>query len=347
MRVGRSESRSYGGQTLNAGDMCVDVNTITGASVLRGVAGLGPSHPDPFFQGVILWQRSNIENFGGGTSWTGRTGQFATCQKHSCGNTSSPTTSAYGTLAEALVPDGREWVRALDPRRDGGTGLTEAIEAVDLTAFLNITGQLVHTKLLQAYAQEAFVISRLIDTIPTRLDRERIAGIGPMSDQVSEVHPGMPYPHVGFGEDYIDTPSTAKHGLIIPVTKEAIFFDRTSLVLSHAAQVGETLGLNKEKRLVDLVIGVANNYCWKGRAYQTYYGADDGGPWINELGNRELLDWTAVDAAEQLFAEILDPNTGDPVLVQPDTSPGHAGVSLRREPGFSCSGDHIRRGRVT
>ena len=39
---------------------------------------------------------------------------------------------------------------------------------------------------------------------------------------------------LGFGEDYIETPSTTKRGFIVPVTKEAIFFDRTHLVLSRA-----------------------------------------------------------------------------------------------------------------
>jgi hypothetical protein len=125
----------------------------------------------------------------------------------------------------------------------------------------------------------------------------------------------MPYPSLGFGEDYIDTPSTTKHGLIVPVTREAIFFDRTHLVLSRAAEVGEVLGLNKEKRLIDLVLGVTNNYKWKGTAYNTYYVS--GGPWTNVLADNELVDWTDVDAAEQLFNDILDPNTGEPVLLRP------------------------------
>ena len=34
---------------------------------------------------------------------------------------------------------------------------------------------------------------------------------------------------------------------------------------------------------------------------------------------QELVDWTALDAAEQLFADILDPNTGEPVLIQATT----------------------------
>ena len=114
------------------------------------------------------------------------------------------------------------------------------------------------------------MLSRLVDTIPTRLDGERIPGIGRISDEVAEVRPGMPYPSLGFAEDYIDTPQTTKRGFIVPVTKEAIFFDRTHLILQRAAEVGEVLGLNKEKRLIDLLIGATNNYKWKGTAYNTY-----------------------------------------------------------------------------
>ena len=42
------------------------------------------------------------------------------------------------------------------------------------------------------------------------------------------------------------------------------------------------------------------------------------GDWINQM-TEELVDWTDVDAAEQLFADILDPNTGEPVLMQATT----------------------------
>ena len=166
------------------------------------------------------------------------------------------------------------------------------------------------------------MLSKLVDTIPTRLDGERIPGIGRVSDEVSEVQPGMPYPNLGFAEDYIDTPQTTKRGFIVPVTKEAVFFDRTHLVLQRAAEVGEVLGLNKEKRLLDLLVGTTNNYTWKGAAYNTYSAAGTGvapdGDWINQL-TEELVDWTEVDAAEQLFANILDPNTGEPVLLQATT----------------------------
>ena len=122
-------------------------------------------------------------------------------------------------LAEALIPDGREWVRLLDPRAGGPVNLREAAEGVDVSAFLNITGQVVHARLLDAYTQEAFVVSKLVRTIPTRLDGEKIPGVGRVADGIDEVGPGMPYPHLGFGEDYVETPATAKRGFIVPVTR--------------------------------------------------------------------------------------------------------------------------------
>ena len=114
----------------------------------------------------------------------------------------------------------------------------EAGEGVDTTAFLNVTGQVVYSKILEAYRNESFVVSKLVDTIPTRLDGERIPGAGRVGEEVTEIHPGMPYPNSGFGEDYIETPATSKRGLIVPVTKEAIFFDRTHLVLGSRPRSG-------------------------------------------------------------------------------------------------------------
>lgn len=219
-------------------------------------------------------------------------------------------------LAESLVPDGLEWVRTLDTRQTGGVPLLEAGDGVDVTAFLNVTGQVIYQQILSAYQQEAFVVSKLVSTIPTRMDGEKIPGASRVAANLDEIHPGMPYPSLGFGEDFIETPATAKHGLIVPVTREAIFFDRTHVVLARAAEVGEILGLHKEKRLLDVVIGAVNPFKWRSTSYDTYQTS---GAWINELAGNELVDWTDVDAAEQLFADMLDPATGEPVLVEPNT----------------------------
>lgn len=215
-------------------------------------------------------------------------------------------------LAEALVPDGSQWVRLMDPRSQGSVSVMEASDGVDMTAFLNVTSQVIFSRIMESYEQEGFVASKLVQTIPTRLDGEKLPGVGRIEDRIDEIGPGMPYPHLGFSEEYVETPSTSKHGFIVPVTKEAIFFDRTNLILSRAAEVGEVLGLNKEKRILDTVLGITDSYKFNGTVYNTYSTA---GVWVNELASNELVDWTNVDAAEQLFAEMVEPSTGEPILI--------------------------------
>ena len=62
---------------------------------------------------------------------------------------------------------GPEWVKRMDPRSDdGGVRLLEAGDGVDVTAFSNITGQIVYTTILEAYTQEAFVVSKLVEHDP-------------------------------------------------------------------------------------------------------------------------------------------------------------------------------------
>ena len=54
-------------------------------------------------------------------------------------------------LAEATIPDGREFVRLLDPRsKAGGVDLLEAADAVDIATFSNITGQIVFSKIMRS-----------------------------------------------------------------------------------------------------------------------------------------------------------------------------------------------------
>ena len=216
---------------------------------------------------------------------------------------------------------------------------------MDVTAFSNITGQMVQSKILEAYTQEAFVLSKLVDTIPTRLDGERIPGIGRISDEVAEVRPGMPYPSLGFAEDYIETPQTTKRGFIVPVTKEAIFFDRTHLILQRAAEVGEVLGLNKEKRLLDLLIGATNNYKWKGANYNTYSNAGTGRPG-RQLAERDDRRTGRLDRRRRRRAAVCQHSRPEHRRAGADPGDhraGDAGVSSRGASDLQRRGDRLRR----
>lgn len=219
----------------------------------------------------------------------------------------TPADFSIRQLAEGVVEDGYEWVQSM----------MESSAGVSTTAFSNITGQLLINEIMSEYQSPAYMISQAFRTISTSLDGEKIPGIAKIGDQTEEVKEGMPYPHVGFGEDFVETPSTIKNGLIVPVTKEAVFFDKTGILLENARQVGESIAIDKEKRCVDLLIGATNNHSWKGTSYNTYQAST---PWINLLtgASNDLVDWTQLEIAELLFADMTDPNTGEPISIMPD-----------------------------
>lgn len=216
-------------------------------------------------------------------------------------------------LAEGLIPEFRN-----------GKQTEELLEGNE--DFINVTGAVIERKILDAYHSEVFALSRLVSTIPTRFDGEKM-NLGGLPDGATEVAPGAAYPTVNLGDNYIETPQTAKHGLIVPVTKEAVFFDRTHFILQRAAEVGETLALNKEKRILRAVLGLVPSYKFNGTVYSTYQSAvtdtdDDwygNEPWVNALPNNALENWANIDAVEELLARIIDPTTNEPLLNEPDT----------------------------
>lgn len=221
-------------------------------------------------------------------------------------------------LFEEFVPDGREVVDSWNPRSGGGgVMLMEASSAVQTGVFSNITGQVIYTRMLEGYKAEGLVFSGIVPNVPTKFSGERLPGITNIGDEAEVVDEQQPFPQAGVSEDYIDTPATTKRGMIIGLTKEAIFFDRTNMLIPQCQQVGEYLGLNKEKRIIDAYIDqntTAYRYKWKGTSYGTYQSST---PWVNVKTSNALVDWTSVDALEQVIAAIRDPYTNEPILFDP------------------------------
>lgn len=220
-----------------------------------------------------------------------------------------PNEFSIRELAIALVPNGYQFVEACNPRSKAQIQLHESGSAVNTTYFANITGQIAFNAIKRAYDMPENIFSKMIPNVPTPFNGEKIPGMEQIGDMAAIVPEGMAFPEATFGEDYLETPVTTKRGQICSVTKEAIFFDRTNLILERARQIGEFLGLNKEKRLIDVVAGITNNHKWKGTTYNTYVST----PWLNYLASNELVDWTDVDAAEQIFAGMTDPFTGEAI----------------------------------
>lgn len=218
-------------------------------------------------------------------------------------------------LAEELVGD--DWVRGLDRARRRGRRLLEATGAVDTSAFSAITGQIVFSKIKEAYENPAFIWNELCTVVPTTfLNGEKIPGIGGIGDMAENVAEGASYPKVGLTAEYIETQPLVKRGFIVPVTREAIIADRTGILLNVAAKGGEALGFNVEKRVLDAATGVTNTYKRNGTSLNTYLTA---GAYVNSVASSgALVDYTDIEALDLLFDAMNDPNTGEALLRNPN-----------------------------
>lgn len=237
-------------------------------------------------------------------------------------NRVKPNQFSLKELAEAI--GGRDFVESFNPDNGGDmVALLEAGPAIDPTAFLNINtfsaavGGLVEAKILEQFENPKFIGDELFETVPTRLNGEKMIGTHGFgsTDGDGTRKPGMPHPRAQFGERWVETPELVEKALAVEVTQEAVFYDRTNEVLDRAAGVGEILGYGREKTMLELFCGATNSYVYNGTAYNTYQAAT---PWINTHTN-VATDYTDVDNALELFEDMTDPETGREILVMPDT----------------------------
>jgi len=238
-------------------------------------------------------------------------------------------------------PMGREFIECANPD-PAGRYEENLLEAVDSAAFKTISGQLIYTAMMEEYELYMAPIEGLYTNTPTKFNGERIPGVTGIGDQAEEIREGDEYPSVQVGEDWVDTPETVKRGLKVLVTKEALFFDRTNLILDRCSKVGQWLGLNKAKRIIDLALGVTNTYKWKDTAYDTYQTTT---PWVNINTSNGLSDWSDIDDALQMFWAITDPSTGEPITINPTQI--IVNTSKRATANYILNATHVKIGADT
>ena len=226
-------------------------------------------------------------------------------------------------IFEEIIPDGRELVDLWDPRKQGEMvelrAVLENAGPVVAAALSRVNGQIAYSATLEGYQQEDFIFTGMIPTQSTPFDGEKIPGVSGLGDQGQVINEGNPYPYAGVNEDFIETPSTTKRGIITAVTREAVFFDRTAQLVENLRKVGESIGLGQEKEAIDCLIDenrTGHRYNRLGRGRVATYGDNSGNhDWDNLQAQNALVDWTDIDNAEQLLYSILDPNTGEPVVM--------------------------------
>lgn len=217
-------------------------------------------------------------------------------------------------LAESFL--GHNWAENLY-RYNSGVRVQEASEGVDASSFTAITGQLLVNEIKDKFELAKLIGDDVCETVPVtngNLKEQKVPWLSNVIDSVEKVEEGMPYPHTTFSPNYIEYPAIEKIGKICAVTMEAIYSDLTGQILDSAGSVGTYCGLAREERILKVVLGLTNNHKWNGSSYNTYLSS---GAWVNTVGNFVLKDWTSVNTLEQLFTNMLDPNTGKNILIEP------------------------------
>lgn len=217
--------------------------------------------------------------------------------------------------AHAVSEDKDEWGAF---GRDGGyQPLRESGIPVGTTAFGNITGQLVFSEIRDSFEAEANEFTPRVRVVETEFaDAETVPGVQKIGDQATIVAEGGQYGTVGFGEEFYTWIAKTKRGLIVDVTEEAVFFDRTNgKVAAEAREVGTALGISMENQNINAFIGGVNNYVRNGVATNNFLTA---GAYINAVTGVTLDDWTDVERLELLLDDITDPNTGEPINLRSD-----------------------------
>lgn len=228
-----------------------------------------------------------------------------------------PTDFGVGDLFEDFVEDGRSIVDQWRNNPDARMTLTEA--GVNTTAFLNISGQLLVTSVMEVYDDPMWISDKLVKTVPTNLPRgEKIPGMSRIGNEAEAIGEGKPYPYVGFGEDWIETPEAIKRGMIVGLTREMIATNNTGLAIDRAQDVAYWIRYNKEIRCLQVALGITSTYNRRGRGVIATYGDNSGAHDFDNLAaSNTLVDWTDIEAAELLFDDLVDPNTGEPINIIP------------------------------
>lgn len=206
-----------------------------------------------------------------------------------------------------------------DMKESAGYGgvLLEAGGAVNTGMFSNIIGQITYSTVLSAFEQPEFFAASLFETVPANTQQpEIVPGVSMIGDVAEDVGEDMEYPRVGLSEEYVTIPRKVKDGYILPITEEAIFEDKTGLIMQRANMANQSMAITLEKELLDTALGVDTSYSRNGGAQQATYGdTHNQGDFDNLAATNALVNHTDIENATLLFDGMTDPNTAEPIMI--------------------------------
>lgn len=222
---------------------------------------------------------------------------------------------------------------------DPATVLREAGEAVDVAGFSAITGQIAYNAIGKGWNNAEMIGDRIFKNFPTEFSGQKIPWLSNIFGSQpgdGDIHPGMDYPETTFGPRYVTSPPVLKKGGILSVSLEFMLFDRTGQAGSMGLEkLGQAIRYQKEYMQLRTLMAynpvgpltansgsTVNNRNFGYNLNGSYLGQynTSGSNFINAQGSTPLVDYTSLANALQLRSQILDPDTGRPMLLsQPKT----------------------------
>lgn len=205
--------------------------------------------------------------------------------------------------------------------RSSSVDIAEAMHAAGMPI---LTGQLLHPVFIKAYEYNLGSVLQLVQEVTSKRSTEKIPGIT-SHDNLELVPEGEPFEESGGLEKYADIKNN-KYGKKISLTKEAVLFDQTGLILDRARKIGVKTGIHLQQFVIQKVCDYATVATGEGAnkslvingTARTMY-ADTHASWDtyanDNLGNA-VLSHNSLVAALALFAGLKD-DTGDLVMVNP------------------------------
>jgi hypothetical protein len=210
--------------------------------------------------------------------------------------------------------------------------IQEAAGGVSTAAFANVNRPFAYTAFLEPYQYPMMEFSKAIPTTPLPQGSAkflRIPGVTNIGREALLVEEGDAYGLAGVSENYIETPEVVKRGKKVPVTKEALYFDRTGQLVEQCRKVGEAMALDREYRAVNAVVDIGESrangfyrYRWGkspgGLQVIATYGDSAGNHnWDNLAASNAFTDFANMNTAWLRLMAQTDPFTGEPIYFQP------------------------------
>lgn len=214
-------------------------------------------------------------------------------------------------LRSALESSGRRPTPEVDVL-EAGLGVTPT-QFANISVYNSSVAGLLEAKALEVYDRPEWIGDNFVTNVPTRKRTEKFIGLVESGDEDVTRKPLKPHARASIDERYQTTPETVNRGIAIEVAVESIMFDETGLVMQYCEGVTERVRKRKELAILDLVLGITNNYTYMGTSYNTYVAS--GGSWVNIVASNPLVDWRDVDEAMQLFADMTDPHNSEPIVI--------------------------------